>query len=128
MIAIMIIITFLFISVTFYKLCFVSQSASKWLQSYGKIATKRLHYLRLFFHFLPKNHLDGNPDANYFFPNECKVRAMNHDRLGYIMALLHNNRYEEVVSIITITASGRRSRSLPLCCLFEPVLQMQKTS
>lgn len=45
--------------------------------------------------------LKDYPDANTFFPDESKVRAFDSDRLYYIMALLHNNRYEEVISIIT---------------------------
>lgn len=45
--------------------------------------------------------LKNNSDANLFIPDESKVRAMNHDRLDYIMSLLHNNRIEEVMHIIT---------------------------
>ncbi len=45
--------------------------------------------------------LKNNPDANLFIPDESKVRAMDRDRLDYMMSLLHNNRFEEVMSIIT---------------------------
>ena len=45
--------------------------------------------------------LKENPDANTFFPDESKVQAFNKDRLDYIMALLHNNRDEEAIAIIT---------------------------
>ena len=45
--------------------------------------------------------LKDYPDANTFFPDESRVRAFDRDRLDYIMALLHNDRYEEVISIIT---------------------------
>ena len=45
--------------------------------------------------------LKENPDANTFFPDESKVRAFDNDRLDYIMALLHNNRNEEAIAIIT---------------------------
>ncbi len=44
--------------------------------------------------------LKDYPDADSFFPDESRVRAFDKDRLDYIMALLHNNRSEEVFSII----------------------------
>ena len=44
--------------------------------------------------------LKDYPDANTFFPDESRVRAFNKDRLDYMMALLHNNRSDEVISII----------------------------
>ena len=44
--------------------------------------------------------LKDHPDANTFYPDESRVRAMDNDRLDYIMALLHNNRSEEAISII----------------------------
>lgn len=45
--------------------------------------------------------LKDYPDANTFFPDESRVRAFNKDRLDYMMALLHNNHFEEVIFIIT---------------------------
>lgn len=45
--------------------------------------------------------LRENPDANTFFPDESKIRTFDNDRLDYIMALLHNNRDEEAIAIIT---------------------------
>lgn len=45
--------------------------------------------------------LKENPDANTFFPDESKTQAFSNDRLDYIMALLHSNRDEEVIAIIT---------------------------
>ena len=44
--------------------------------------------------------LKDYPDANTFFPDKSRVKAIDQDRLDYIMALLHNNRSEEVMSII----------------------------
>ena len=53
--------------------------------------------------------LKDYPDANTFFPDESRVRAFDKDRLDYLMALLHNNRSEEAVSIIA-EAKGKNHK------------------
>lgn len=51
--------------------------------------------------------LEIHPDANTFFPDENKVRSCDNDRLDYIMALLHNHHYEEVISVISKAKSKK---------------------
>ena len=55
--------------------------------------------------------LKDYPDANTFFPDESRVKSFDNDRLDFIMALIHNNRSEEVISFIVEAKSKKHKCS-----------------
>ena len=55
--------------------------------------------------------LKDYPDANTFFPDESRVKSFDNDRLDFIMALIHNNRSEAVISFIVEAKSKKHKCS-----------------